>query len=50
MIEAIKKNFGDKVSYTEPKGGMFTWVTLNKGNAIQLFAKAITVKFLFINI
>lgn len=49
MIEAIKKNFGDKVSYTEPKGGMFTWVTLPEDkNALELFNKAIEKKVAFI--
>lgn len=49
MIEAIKKNFGNKVSYTEPKGGMFTWVTLPKDkDALQLFEKAVEKKVAFI--
>lgn len=31
MINAMDKYFPKSVKYTEPKGGMFLWVTLPKG-------------------
>ena len=45
MLEAIKKNFSPKVSYTIPDGGMFIWVTLPSNvNMINFVKEAIQQK------
>jgi 2-aminoadipate transaminase len=42
MIDAIEKNFPEDVHFTRPKGGMFLWVTLPKGNnTLELLKEAV---------
>ena len=49
MVEAMQKYFPKSVSYTIPKGGMFTWATLPEGkSALKLFDKAITKNVAFV--
>lgn len=40
MLENIKSNFSDKVSYTIPEGGMFIWVTLPNSVDMMEFVKS----------
>ncbi|PWR75175.1 PLP-dependent aminotransferase family protein [Methanospirillum stamsii] len=45
MLNAIKKEFPDSVSYTIPDGGMFIWVTLPDGcSSLEVFNKALEKK------
>ncbi|NLV26083.1 MAG: PLP-dependent aminotransferase family protein [Methanomicrobiales archaeon] len=45
MINVIKKEFPDSVSYTIPDGGMFLWVTLPQGcSSLDVFNKALEKK------
>ena len=49
MISAIKKYFPDNVSFTDPEGGMFLWVTLPKGiSSMDLFDSAIKQNVAFV--
>lgn len=49
MVEAMQKYFPTNVKYTIPKGGMFTWVTLEEGkDVLELFDKAINKKVAFV--
>lgn len=49
MVEAMKNYFPENVKYTIPKGGMFTWVTLEEGkDVLTLFDKAIAKKVAFV--
>ena len=49
MIEAMKKYFPAEIKFTIPKGGMFTWVTLEEGKPVmELFDKAIARKVAFV--
>ncbi|MFF5993645.1 PLP-dependent aminotransferase family protein [Lysinibacillus sp. KU-BSD001] len=49
MLAAIEKYFPPTVSYTKPDGGMFIWVTLEKGvRALELFEKAMEEKVAFV--
>ncbi len=49
MISAIKKNFPENVSFTDPEGGMFLWVTLPEGiSSMKLFDKAIEKNVAFV--
>ena len=49
MIEAIQKHFPFDITFTNPEGGMFLWVTLPKGaSAMELFHKAIKEKVAFV--
>lgn len=49
MVEAIKEYFPDAVTYTQPEGGMFLWVTLPENiSAMELFHKAIEKKVAFV--
>jgi len=42
MLEAMKANFPDRISWTEPEGGMFLWVTLpDHVDTVQLLSRAI---------
>lgn len=42
MLEAMKANFPDRISWTEPEGGMFLWVTLpDHFDTVQLLSRAI---------
>lgn len=49
MIGAMEKYFPKSVKYTEPKGGMFLWVTLPEGvGAMELFPNAMEKKVAFV--
>lgn len=49
MVEAMKKYFPETVKFTQPKGGMFLWVTLPEGvSALDLFPKALEKKVAFV--
>lgn len=49
MIKAIRKYFPENVSFTEPEGGMFLWVTLPMEiSSMELFNKAIENKVAFV--
>ncbi len=49
MINAMEEYFPKTVKFTHPKGGMFTWVTLEEGkDVIKLFDKAIAKKVAFV--
>lgn len=49
MIEAIKKYFPEEISYTNPEGGMFTWITLPENlNSEELIKLAIQKKIVFV--
>lgn len=49
MIEAMKKYFPKNVKFTIPKGGMFSWVTLEEGKSTaELFNKAIKKNVAFV--
>ena len=49
MISAMRKYFPTTVGYTEPRGGMFLWVTLPDGmSATSLFPKALENKVAFV--
>ena len=49
MIEAMKKYFPKNVKFTIPKGGMFSWVTLEEGkSSAELFNKAIKKNVAFV--
>lgn len=49
MISAMRKYFPTTVKYTEPRGGMFLWVTLPDGmSAMSLFPKALENKVAFV--
>lgn len=49
MVEAMKEYFPSSVKFTTPKGGMFTWVTLQEGkSALELFNIAIKKNIAFV--
>ncbi len=49
MIQAIRAHFPDEISFTEPEGGMFLWVTLPEGvSSMDLFNLAIKEKVAFV--
>jgi len=49
MIEAMKEFFPSDIKFTIPKGGMFSWVTLQEGkSALKLFEKAISKNVAFV--
>jgi len=49
MVGAMEKYFPSNVSFTCPKGGMFTWVTLEEGkSSLELFNKAIKKNVAFV--
>jgi len=49
MENAIKRCFPEQVSYINPEGGMFLWVTLPEGmSATELFNKALKDKVAFV--
>lgn len=49
MIDAMERYFPKTVTYTQPRGGMFLWVTLPEGiSALSLFSKAIEKKVAFV--
>lgn len=49
MVSAMEEYFPKTVQFTHPKGGMFTWVTLEEGkDVLTLFDKAIAQKVAFV--
>ena len=49
MISAMEEFFPNNVKFTYPKGGMFTWVTLEEGkDVLTLFDKAIAKNVAFV--
>lgn len=49
MVTAMEEYFPKNVKYTIPKGGMFTWVTLEEGkDVLTLFDKAIAKNVAFV--
>ena len=49
MVEAMRKYFPQNVKFTVPKGGMFTWATLEEGKlALDLFNRAIKKNVAFV--
>lgn len=49
MVSAVKKYFPGNVSYTEPEGGMFMWVTLPKGySSVELYEYALKNNVVFV--
>jgi len=49
MIEAMEKYFPKSVKFTRPKGGMFSWVTLEEDkDSLELFNKAIAKNVAFV--
>lgn len=49
MLAAMDEYFPKTVSYTRPEGGMFMWVTMEKGrSAMDLFNKAMEKKVAFV--
>jgi 2-aminoadipate transaminase len=49
MVRAIRENFPDSVTFSEPEGGMFLWVQLPEGmSALKLFEKALARKVAFV--
>ena len=49
MINAMEEFFPKNVKFTHPKGGMFTWVTIEEGkDVLTLFDKAIAKNVAFV--
>ncbi len=49
MINSIQKQFPENITFTNPKGGMFLWVTLPKPlTSLQLFEAAVKQKVIFV--
>ena len=49
MVTAMKEYFPSNIKFTIPKGGMFTWVTLEEGkSALELLDKAIAKNVAFV--
>ena len=49
MIQAMEEFFPNNVKFTYPKGGMFTWVTIEEGkDVLTLFDKAIAKNVAFV--
>jgi len=49
MIVSIKQYFDPSITYTEPDGGMFLWVTLPEGiSAMKLFETAVIEKIVYV--
>lgn len=49
MVNSIREYFPTGITYTEPEGGMFLWVTLPKGvSSLELFDEAISMKVAFV--
>ncbi len=49
MVGAMEEYFPKTVKFTHPKGGMFTWVTIQEGKSVtDLFDKAIAKKVAFV--
>lgn len=49
MLASIKHYFDPSITYTEPEGGMFLWVTLPQGvSSMRLFEKAVSEKIVYV--
>lgn len=49
MLECLKNEFPKDVSFTESKGGMFTWLTLPEGfSSRDLLQKALENNIIFV--
>ena len=49
MIDAMEKYFPKNIKFTYPKGGMFTWVTLEEGkSSTKLFNIALEKNVAFV--
>jgi 2-aminoadipate transaminase len=49
MLSSIRKYFDPSITYTEPEGGMFLWVTLPVGiSAMSLFENAVVEKIVYV--
>ena len=49
MVSAMQEFFPKEIKFTIPKGGMFTWVTLNENSdVLKLFDRAIKKKVAFV--
>ncbi|MBD3256803.1 aminotransferase class I/II-fold pyridoxal phosphate-dependent enzyme [candidate division GN15 bacterium] len=49
MLEAMRQHFPKEITWTEPEGGLFLWVTLPEGmSAKDLFNKAIDLKVAYV--
>jgi len=49
MVSMIAENFPEEIKYTEPKGGMFLWITLPEGiSSLDLFDIAIKENVAFV--
>lgn len=49
MITSIKHHFDPSITFTEPEGGMFLWVTLPQGvSAMKLFENAVVQKIVYV--
>lgn len=49
MVEAMREYFPANIKYTIPKGGMFTWVTIEEGQSVlKLFDIAISKNVAFV--
>lgn len=49
MLSSIRKCFDPSITYTEPEGGMFLWVTLPVGiSAMSLFENAVVEKIVYV--
>ena len=49
MVDAMEKYFPKSVQFTVPKGGMFTWATLEEDkSSLELFNRAIKKNVAFV--
>lgn len=49
MLKAMEDHFPEEVTWTQPKGGLFLWVTLPKHmSATELFPKAVELKVAYV--
>jgi len=49
MLDAMKEHFPTSVSWTEPEGGMFIWVTLPQQiDAMKLLEQSLAAKVAFV--
>lgn len=49
MVAAIRKHFPSEITYTQPEGGMFLWITLPETvSALTVFERAVEKKVVFV--